>query len=369
MTDDKKLFVTCSAPVNIAVIKYWGKRDEKLIIPLNSSISVTLHQKDLRTVTTIMASKNFKENKMWLNGKEEPIEGRLKQCLEVIQRRALDNETKKNPVERTSWHDYKLHICSVNNFPTAAGLASSAAGFACLVYAFAQLYGIQEEYPGELSTLARQGSGSACRSLYGGFVKWEVGTVESQGKDSIAVQLAEDTHWPLDIFICVVSEQQKATSSTHGMQRSVETSELLQYRVEKIVPRRITEMENAIRRRDFNTFAKITIRDSNQFHAICRDTEPPIVYMNSFSDAIVHVITKYNEYYNQKMQLQNTSTTGHYYKAAYTFDAGPNACIFTLPENSSEVLNLLKYYFSIASENDPNETIITKRYRKLMRCF
>jgi diphosphomevalonate decarboxylase len=65
----KKLLVTCSAPVNIAVIKYWGKRDERLIIPLNSSISVTLHQEDLRTVTTVMASKDFKENKMWLNGK------------------------------------------------------------------------------------------------------------------------------------------------------------------------------------------------------------------------------------------------------------------------------------------------------------
>jgi diphosphomevalonate decarboxylase len=64
-----RLLVTCSAPVNIAVIKYWGKRDEKLIIPLNSSISVTLHQEDLRTVTTVMASKDFKENKMWLNGK------------------------------------------------------------------------------------------------------------------------------------------------------------------------------------------------------------------------------------------------------------------------------------------------------------
>ena len=106
---------------------------------------------------------------------------------------------------RSYLKDYKIHIASKNNFPTAAGLASSASGLACFgillleaqilffitVFTLAKAFGVEEKYPGELSSIARLGSGSACRSMYGGFVKWEMGT-KADGSDSIAVQVRYD---------------------------------------------------------------------------------------------------------------------------------------------------------------------------------
>lgn len=98
-------------------------------------------------------------------------------------------------------YDWHVHICSENNFPTAAGLASSAAGYACLVYALAQLYDLKSD----LTELARRGSGSACRSIYGGFVRWHMG-IGNDGRDSIAKQIAPSSHWPeLRILILIVS--------------------------------------------------------------------------------------------------------------------------------------------------------------------
>ncbi len=89
------------------------------------------------------------------------------------------------------WSEYKLHISSVNTFPTGAGLASSAAGLACFVASLADVFAAKEEYPGQFTAIARQGSGSASRSLFGGFVKWEKGE-KADGTDSIAVQIADE---------------------------------------------------------------------------------------------------------------------------------------------------------------------------------
>jgi diphosphomevalonate decarboxylase len=122
--------VTCTAPVNIAAIKYWGKRNEQLILPLNSSLSVTLHQSELRTKTTIALSTNFADDKIWINGKEDDINNvRIQRCLHEIRRlAAMQSSSPDNQLYMNS----HVHICSENNFPTAAGLASSAAGYACL---------------------------------------------------------------------------------------------------------------------------------------------------------------------------------------------------------------------------------------------
>lgn len=152
-------------------------------------------------------------------------------------------------------------MVSENNFPTAAGLASSASGYACLVYTLAQLYGLKKQ---EISDIARLGSGSACRSIYGGFVQWQKG-VQMDGKDSIAVQVAPASHWPdLHVLILVVNDTKKKVASTSGMARSVVTSELIKYRVEKCVPQRIHSMTQAIRDRNFPKFAEVTMKDSNQ---------------------------------------------------------------------------------------------------------
>ena len=130
----------------------------------------------------------------------------------------------------------KLHIVSENNFPTAAGLASSAAGFAALVSAIAKLYELPQDVS-ELSKIARKGSGSACRSLFGGFVAWEMGTLPD-GQDSKAVEIAPLEHWPsLRAVILVVSDDKKDTPSTTGMQSTVATSDLFAHRIAEVVPK------------------------------------------------------------------------------------------------------------------------------------
>jgi diphosphomevalonate decarboxylase len=229
-----------------------------------------------------------------------------------------------------------VHICSYNNFPTAAGLASSASGFAALVSSLAALYRLPCT-PSELSLIARQGSGSACRSLFGGFVAWEMGSLPD-GTDSLAVQLAPKSHWPdIHALICVVSDAKKGTSSTSGMQRTVETSPLLHHRAAHVVPQRMRDISDAILKRDFDAFARITMADSNQFHAVALDTDPPIFYMNDVSRAIVAIVNEYN-----RLALASTGAR----RAACTFDAGPNAVIYTPSMDVvKDLLQIMAVYF------------------------
>uniref|UniRef100_A0A4W5NNJ0 Diphosphomevalonate decarboxylase n=1 Tax=Hucho hucho TaxID=62062 RepID=A0A4W5NNJ0_9TELE len=326
----KKLtMVTCSAPVNIAVIKYWGKRDEELILPINSSLSVTLHQDQLKTTTTVACSRSFQEDRIWLNGKEEDItQPRLQSCLREIRRLARKRRSDGEADVDAAGLSHKVHICSVNNFPTAAGLASSAAGYACLVYTLSRVMGVE----GELSVVSRQGSGSACRSMYGGFVQWIMGQ-QGDGKDSLAQQVEPETHWPeLRVLVLVVSAERKPVGSTSGMQTSVETSILLKHRADSVVPARMKEMIEAVHKRDFTAFAELTMKDSNQFHATCLDTYPPIFYLNDVSRRVINLVHRYNRHYRET-------------KVAYTFDAGPNAVIYTLQQNVEEFVQVVKHFF------------------------
>lgn len=326
---------TTSAPVNIACIKYWGKRDTKLILPTNSSLSVTLDQDHLRSTTTSRADPSFKKDRLWLNGVEEEIKdgGRMATCIKEMKRLRKEVEAKGSSLPKLS--GYAVHICSRNNFPTAAGLASSASGFAALVSSLAALYALPAT-PSELSLIARQGSGSACRSLFGGFVAWQMG-LKPDGSDSLAIEVAPREHWPdIHALICVVSDDKKGTSSTSGMQRTVETSALLQHRIAHVVPARMEAITAAILARDFDAFARITMQDSNQFHAVALDTDPPIFYMNDVSRAIIALIVEYN-----RVSVAN----GGKLKAAYTYDAGPNAVIYAPKENLKEIVELIINYF------------------------
>ncbi|KAK6185957.1 hypothetical protein SNE40_008084 [Patella caerulea] len=325
--------VTCTAPVNIAVIKYWGKRDENLILPVNSSLSATLGQNELRAKTTVAVDPSFTEDKMWLNDKEQSVNTqRIQNVFREIRRRA---RKRKGDGDKSKIFSQKIHICSENNFPTAAGLASSAAGYACLVYSLAKLFDVD----GEISDIARQGSGSACRSIYGGFVEWQMGT-KADGSDSFAKQITPAQHWPeMCILILVVSDQKKHTGSTEGMQTSVQNSRLLEKRIE-VVPERMTNITKAIKEKDFHTFAEITMKDSNQFHAICLDTYPPISYMTDVSRQIVRFVHSFNNHSGET-------------KVAYTFDAGPNACLYLLEKDLGRVISLVNHFFP-AQDNGLN---------------
>lgn len=312
---------TC-APVNIAVIKYWGKRDAALNLPTNSSLSVTLSQDDLRTHTTAACSPTFHKDSLTLNGKDQDISGaRTQACLREL--RALRTQLEAGAPSLPKLSGMHLKIVSENNFPTAAGLASSAAGFAALVRAVANLYALPST-PTELSRIARQGSGSACRSLFGGYAGWQMG-INADGSDSLAYEVAPASHWPdMRALILVASDAKKDVSSTSGMQQTVGTSTLFEHRVKEVVPRRMKAMEKAIHDRDFQAFATLTMKDSNNFHATCLDTSPPIFYMNDTSRAAVRLCDSINEKAGKNI-------------CAYTFDAGPNAVVYYLADDENDV--------------------------------
>lgn len=289
-----------------------------------------MSQDDLRTLTSVATSESFVADKLWLNGNQESIESaRTKACLADL--RQLRNELESQDESLPKLSKWGLHIVSENNFPTAAGLASSAAGFAALVVAIAKLYQLPHDMS-EISKIARKGSGSACRSLFGGFVAWEMG-VEADGTDSKAVEVAPLAHWPeIKAAILVVSDDKKDTPSTSGMQTTVKTSDLFQHRITEVVPKRFEQMKKSIVDKNFAEFADLTMKDSNSFHAVCLDSTPPIFYLNDTSKKIIKLVHQLNE--TEKETI-----------AAYTFDAGPNAVIYYEEKNESRVLGALHKYF------------------------
>jgi diphosphomevalonate decarboxylase len=341
--------VTVSAGTNIAVIKYWGKASKEYNTPINDSVSITLDQKDLCAITTVAASTSFTQDRLWLNGTEDlhaASNVRFRACIDGVKALASDVTLPDGTttVTKAQWQSMYIHVSSYNTFPTAAGLASSAAGYAALVASLARLMQAKEEYPYQLSTIARQGSGSACRSLYGGFVAWRQGTAEQQWNDSIAEPICPETaehHWPeIRALILVVSDAKKDTSSTSGMSTSVATSALLQHRAKHVVPERMEQIITAWKAKDFNAFGKITMQDSNQFHCVCLDTYPPIFYMNDVSRNIIRLVTCYNNYYNNEI------------RAAYTFDAGPNAVLYCLEPHATEIGALMLHYYPMTSDTE-----------------
>ncbi|KAL5362293.1 GHMP kinase [Aspergillus floccosus] len=329
MADTTVFRATTTAPVNIAVIKYWGKRDPSLNLPTNSSLSVTLSQRSLRTLTTASCSAQYpSQDELILNGKPQEIQSskRTLACLSNLRslRKTLEDANPSLPKLST----LPLRIVSENNFPTAAGLASSAAGFAALVRAVADLYQLPDS-PRDLSRIARQGSGSACRSLMGGYVAWRAGSLDD-GSDSLAEEVASASHWPeMRAIVLVVSAEKKDVPSTEGMQTTVATSNLFATRATSVVPERMAAIETAIQNRDFPTFAEITMRDSNGFHATCLDSWPPIFYMNDVSRAAVRLVHDINRAAGRTV-------------AAYTFDAGPNAVIYYLEKDNDLVAGTVK---------------------------
>lgn len=180
--DIVKVKTTYETAPNIALVKYWGKFDENTILPLNSSTGLTLSTEDLQTRTTLTLSNKYKEPVFLLNGEPHPVSGRLVKILEFFRSKALSNlgeefvdEEKTVRIKDIVGGDLsklKLKIKSTNSFPTASGLASSASGLAALSVCLFEVYHLKEEYAYQRSEIARLGSGSASRSIYGGLVEW-----------------------------------------------------------------------------------------------------------------------------------------------------------------------------------------------------
>ncbi|MCL5239431.1 MAG: diphosphomevalonate decarboxylase [Candidatus Marsarchaeota archaeon] len=307
-----KVYTAVGSP-NIALVKYWGKRDEKRILPHNSSISITLSL-PLYTKTSILFSKKLRKDEIYINGMKQDLDDR-----EARERFSTIDKFREMAKSKT-----KALVVSYNSFPSSAGIASSASGAATLAFVASKALGLSMSQR-EMSIMARQISGSACRSLFGGFVKWEKGT-RRDGSDSYARQIADENHWPALVnLIAIVSKSKKHISSRAGMKQTVGTSSLYKSRP-GYAETASARLERAIRARDFETLAEITMKDSNSMHATMLDTWPPILYMNDVSRRIVLRIHELNE---------NAGKT----IAAYTFDAGPNAHIITLNKHKKKVLN------------------------------
>ncbi|MEM4884510.1 MAG: diphosphomevalonate decarboxylase [Saccharolobus sp.] len=298
--------VTVSAPSNIALIKYWGKRgDERLNLPLNSSLSITLDDQ-LSVITKISLSD---KDLIIVNGKILSEEESKEYAGRVIEKfREISNK------------DFHVRIESYAKFPVNAGLASSAAGIAALTFGLNELLGLDLSLK-ELSKIARIGSGSACRSMFGGFVMWERG-VRDDGEDSYCYQLFPSDHWrELVDIIVILSEEEKKISSRKGMIRTTQTSELVECRL-KFIEKTMKELIDAIKNKDEKKFYYYVMRHSNNMHAVILDSWPSFFYLNDTSLKIMEWIQDFG-------------------KAAYTFDAGPNPHILTTENNVPEILNFL----------------------------
>ncbi|MEM4367131.1 MAG: diphosphomevalonate decarboxylase [Candidatus Anstonellales archaeon] len=333
------MVTTAVAPTNIATLKYWGKNPawEEYHIPTKSSLSFTVD--GLYTKTTVQAKKGSGNVEFNLNRKV--ITPEMKEYEYV------GDFLKKVGAIYPFLNSYDYEIVSENNFPTAAGFASSASGFAALIKAIAgevKELAFAKGNDRKLSALARLGSGSATRSIpsKGGFVVWERGispddkrtpeNVSQEEKEKIidssySETLVEPDAWQeLRIIYVKVKEEEKKVKSRAGMKTSVATSQFYKAWVEYEENEMKGKMVNAVRQKDFGLFAELTMKASNNLHSICLNTYPPISYLNETSWKIINMVHDINE--------------GEV-KAAYTYDAGPNAVVFTLGKHEGEVKGAL----------------------------
>lgn len=281
---------TAIANPNIAFIKYWGNRDQRLRLPSNGSISMNLDGLYARTTVTFDDSLCC-DDLLTLNGRVENQAALQRVSAFLNQVRALAGQNRY------------AQVTSENNFPMGAGIASSAAAFAALALAASTAIGLELSEP-QLSRLARLGSGSACRSIPGGFVEWREGAGDA---DSVAISIAPSGHWDLVDCVAVLKTGHKPVGSTEGHSLAG-TSPLQAARVAD-TPRRLAACREAILRRDFAALAEIIEQDSNLMHAVMMTSTPPLFYWEPASLEVMQAVRSW-----RKAGLA----------AAYTLDAGPN---------------------------------------------
>ena len=307
---------------NIALIKYWGKRDVRLNIPAVGSISMTLSA--LWTETEVIFDERLEKDELILdnrrgNAKESK---RISSFLDILRQKA--------------GIPLKAKVISINNFPTAAGLASSASGFAALTLAAAKALKL-DLFEQELSILARRGSGSAARSIFGGFVEMFAGT-KPDGSDSFAQPIASQNHWDVRLLIGITSFRPKKVGSTEGMTRSKKTSPYYQAWIQS-QPEDLKEMQQAIVQKDFQKVGELTEHSCLKMHALALSSKPGILYWNAITVNAMHAIR----------ELRHSGI-----QAYFTVDAGPQIKVLCLAKDEVRVRDMLR------SINGIERTIVNK---------
>ncbi len=280
---------TAAAHPNIAFIKYWGNRHEGLRLPVNGSISMNLAGLEART--TVRFEAGLPQDAFTLNGAAQSGAAleRVSRFLDVV--RGLAHSDQRAAVE------------SQNNFPTGAGIASSAAAFAALALAASTAAGLELD-EAALSRLARRGSGSACRSVPAGFVEWHLGTEDG---DSGAVSIAPPEHWALADCVAVVAAGEKPVGSTAG--HALAGSSPLQGARVADAARRLELCRRAVLGRDFAALAEVVELDSNMMHAVMMTSQPALFYWRPASLTVMQAVGEWRR-----------AGLG----VCYTLDAGPN---------------------------------------------
>lgn len=249
---------TAIAPTNIAFTKYWGKKNEVLRLPENGSVSMSLS--DLLTTTTVEFSPKYKKDEVTINGGGVE-EGEAERVIKHLDR-----------VRKLANIDLKAKVVSKNNFPIGTGLSSSASGFAALSLAAASAAGLKLSEK-ELSILARQGAGSACRSIPGGFVQWLDGNTS---ETSYAKQIFPPSYWEIADVVAIVSEGRKETSSSAGMKEAT-SSPFMKLRLSRMKEKN-KKVKEFIKNRDFKALGELTEQEALELHSIMLTQYPPLIY-------------------------------------------------------------------------------------------
>ncbi len=297
---------TAIAPSNIALIKYWGLRNESLLVPYNPSISMTLSK--ARTRTTVEYDPSATGVEVWLSQESGPqlaptgFAARVSTHLEKIQEKLGNTRG-------------GFRVWTENTFPASVGLASSASGFAALAIATCGALDHQVSGGGAPGMVLLGGSGSAARSVAGGYVQWPSRNL----RDKIEVVAPRD-HWILSDVIAIVSADPKEVSSLEG-HRLAPSSPHFARRLE-LLPARTEIVRRAVRQRDFSRLAKVVEEEAMELHLIAMSTRPRTIY---WQPGTLEVMARVRE-------LNQAGVP-----CCFTIDAGPNVHVLCEPEYEAQV--------------------------------
>jgi diphosphomevalonate decarboxylase len=301
---------TAVAGTNIALVKYWGKRDTRLNLPATGSLSLTLQELDTRTTVRFGADVGA-HDRVRLNGQDADARAsrRVIALLDLVRDQA--------------GHRDRAEVVTENSVPTAAGLASSASGFAALALAASRAAGLALP-PDQLSVLARRGSGSAARSIFGGFAEMRPGTRED-GSDAFAVPVAESDGWPVRLVVAVTAQGPKDIGSTEAMQHTAATSPYYRAWIDS-VEGDLREARAAIAERSLPRLGRVAERSALRMHASALAADPPILYWSAATMAAMQTVR---------------GLRGRGIDAYFTIDAGPHVKVLCVPEQVATVVAAL----------------------------
>jgi len=277
---------TAIAPSNIAFIKYWGKKDEVLRLPENGSISMNLS--NLLTTTTVEFNKIFKEDTVMFNGEKKSIENN--RALKHIER-----------IRKLAGITTKVKIVTENNFPTSTGLSSSASGFAALTLAATTAASLKLSEK-ELSILARQGSGSACRSIPDGFVEWLDGDTS---ETSYAKSLYKSDYWDIVDVVAIVSVEKKDIATSEG-QKLATSSPFFSLRRNRM-EEKIALIKQLMKKKDFVVFGELVEAEALELHAIMLTSTPSLIYWLPGTLRVMKAVKRWRQ---QGLSVYFTINTG-----------------------------------------------------------